>query len=72
MQHMIDKSNTGFLNVEDVQRRLGIGRSSAYALVRSKGFPRVHVGSRIIIPENLFTRWVEARAQCTKETQRHG
>ena len=48
--------------VEDIQQLLGIGRNSAYNLVKQDGFPRVRVGSRIIIPADLFHAWVEQQA----------
>ncbi len=52
-----------FYRVEDIQRMMGISRASAYDLTRSKGFPSIRVGARIIIPADLFQRWVEAQAQ---------
>ena len=72
MQPVTDNTPRGFLRVEDVQRRLGIGRNSAYILVNSKGFPRIHVGSRIIIPADLFERWIDQQAECPKGAMRHG
>ena len=45
--------------VADIQRLLGIGRSSAYNLVASDGFPHITVGNRIIIPVNHFNDWVD-------------
>jgi predicted DNA-binding transcriptional regulator AlpA len=47
-----------FLQVSDIQKMMGISRASAYALVRRKGFPKITVGKRIIIPCDLFNEWV--------------
>lgn len=48
--------------VEDVQQILGIGRNSAYSLIKQKGFPAIRVGSRIVIPSDLFHAWVQQQA----------
>ena len=47
------------LSVKDLAQVMGISRSGAYNLVRSYGFPRVIVGSRILIPKDKFLRWLE-------------
>ena len=51
-----------FLQVEDVQKLLGISRASAYSLVKQKGFPHIRVGNRIVIPHDLFNEWVTKTA----------
>jgi excisionase family DNA binding protein len=48
--------------VEDIQRLLGIGRNSAYGLIKQDGFPCIRVGSRVIIPSDLFHAWVSEQA----------
>ena len=45
--------------VADIQQLLGIGRSSAYKLIATDGFPHITVGNRIIIPSNRFNEWVD-------------
>ena len=45
--------------VADIQQLLGIGRSSAYKLIATEGFPYITVGNRIIIPVNRFNEWVD-------------
>ena len=55
-----------FYSVEDIQHLLGIGRNSAYRLVRGKGFPSFFVGNRIIIPTDLFQNWVTQQAEKRK------
>ena len=47
-----------FYQVDDVQKMLGISRASAYALVKQKGFPCIRVGNRLVIPADLFSKWV--------------
>ena len=47
-----------FLQVNDIQKMMGISKASAYALVKKKGFPHIDVGNRIVIPFDLFNEWV--------------
>jgi len=47
-----------FLQVNDIQKMMGISKASAYALVKEKGFPRIEVGNRIVIPFDLFNEWI--------------
>ena len=47
-----------FFQVGDIQEMMGISRASAYALVKRKGFPRIEVGKRIVVPCDLFNEWV--------------
>ena len=60
----LDDNDRGitFLQVPDIQKMMGISRASAYALVKSKGFPHIIVGNRIVIPFDLFNKWVEESA----------
>ena len=51
-----------FLQVNDIQKMMGVSRASAYALVKQKGFPRITVGKRIIIPFDLFNEWIVKNA----------
>ena len=51
-----------FFQVGDIQGMMGISRASAYALVKQKGFPRIRVGNRIVIPCDLFNEWVAKAA----------
>ena len=41
------------LTAPEVGEVLGISRASAYELVRSKGFPRMKIGTRILVPAEL-------------------
>lgn len=64
MQQAAEKKPVpAFYTVDDMRRILGIGRNSAYGLVNKKGFPCVRVGSRIVIPADLFHEWVARQAQ---------
>lgn len=49
---------SAFYQVDDIQKMMGISRASAYSLVNQKGFPRIRIGNRIVIPCDLFNEWV--------------
>ena len=51
------------LSVPEVGEVLGISRAGAYELVRSKGFPKVKIGNRIVIPKDKFIRWIEDQTE---------
>lgn len=49
-----------FLSVPTVSDILGISPSSCYELMRTKGFPKLRIGSRIVVPRDNLKIWVEA------------
>lgn len=50
------------LNADTVKDVLGISISSAYELMKEKGFPSLKIGSRIVVPKDKFIEWVERNA----------
>ena len=52
-----------FLNAETVADILGVSISSAYELMHEPGFPTLKVGSRMVVPEERFIRWVRAQVE---------
>ena len=46
------------LSVPQLAAVLNISRSSAYALVRSEGFPALKIGSRIVVPKDKLLCWI--------------
>jgi predicted DNA-binding transcriptional regulator AlpA len=54
------KSTT--MNADDVARELGISRSLAYAIMKSRGFPSMRIGvKRIICYRKDFEQWLAAQ-----------
>ncbi len=47
------------LSVPEVGEVLGISRAGAYELVRSKGFPHMKIGTRILISRDKFLAWID-------------
>jgi excisionase family DNA binding protein len=62
-QSVDNAANPAFYTVRDVQKLLGVGRNNAYNLVRQKGFPAIYVGNRIVIPSDLFQKWVAEQSE---------
>lgn len=47
------------MNADDVARELGISRSLAYCVMKSRGFPSMRIGvKRIICCREDFERWL--------------
>ena len=53
------------LTVPEVGEVLGISRAKAYELARSKGFPSMRIGTRILVPRDKLIRWID------KQTEAH-
>ena len=47
------------LTAPEVSEVLGISRAAAYGLVRSKGFPHLKGGTRILVPRDKFLIWID-------------
>lgn len=48
-----------FFSIKELQNILGIGKNTAYKLTQIKGFPKIQIGNKIIIPKNQFNKWIE-------------
>ena len=51
------------LTAPEVGEVLGISRASAYELVRSRGFPSVRIGTRIIVPKDKLIAWINEQVE---------
>ena len=51
------------LSAPDVAQVLGISRAGAYNLLRSKGFPTVHIGKRMIVPKDKLLAWLDKQTE---------
>lgn len=50
------------LTVEEAARRLGIGRSLAWRLVRSGELPSVRLGRLVRVPQRALLTWLERQS----------
>ena len=48
------------LSVPDLTDALGISRARAYELVKSEGFPTLHIGNRILVPKEELVAWIKS------------
>ena len=55
------------LTAPEVGEVLGISRAAAYELVRSKGFPHIRIGTRILVPKDKF---ISTRRRITRKSMR--
>lgn len=51
------------LTAPEVGEVLGISRAGAYELVRSRGFPCIKIGTRILVPKDKFLAWIDAQPE---------
>lgn len=49
-------------SVSEAARALGVSRPTLYKILERPDFPKVRVGSRIVIPRSLFISWLEKEA----------
>lgn len=47
------------LTVSELQTVLGVGRSTAYELCNSDGFPSFRIGKKILINAEKLKEWIE-------------
>lgn len=46
-------------DVADLQSVLGIGRETAYALMRNRSFPSIRVGRRFMVEKTALQDWLK-------------
>lgn len=51
------------LSVPEVAIVLGISRAAAYELTRSKDFPSLRIGTRIVVPKDKFINWINRKVE---------
>ena len=51
------------LRVRQVSEILGISETNAYKLMRSKGFPTIRVGRRMIVPRDRLVLWMDKQTE---------
>lgn len=46
------------LTVKDIQEKLHLGKNNTYKLISQKGFPKIVIGKKILIPEIQFEKYI--------------
>lgn len=54
------------MSVSEVTEALGVSLPVGYSIVKSKGFPSIRLGKRIIVPRKAFEDWLENQSHNTK------
>jgi excisionase family DNA binding protein len=47
------------IGVREAARLLGIGRDTAYTLIREGRLPAIHIGRRVLVPRAALERWID-------------
>ena len=55
---MIDKQDPVLYNVNDIQRIFQIGRSKAYQLLSSSGFPTIKLNKKLLVEKSKLEEWI--------------
>lgn len=50
------------LSIPEAAEVIGISKTKMYELARTKGFPTIQVGKRILVSAKGLERWVEEQA----------
>ena len=51
------------LTAPEVGEVLGISRAAAYELVRTKDFPSMRIGTRILVPKDKLIAWINEQVE---------
>jgi len=50
---------TETITPKEIAARLGISTAYAYRMIKQKQLPGIRIGRRVIVPSDLFNRWLE-------------
>lgn len=50
-------------DMNSLQQVLPLGKNNLYNLVHSKGFPKITIGRRILIPKKALEQWLSEASQ---------
>lgn len=53
------EQSTRVLDVKGLQIALGIGKDTAYSLMRSQAFPSMRLGRRYVVRKEAFEAWLK-------------
>ena len=54
-----DRCVQKLLTVKDVQYILNVGRTTAYQLMRSSGFPTLRINNRLLVSQEALEKWIQ-------------
>ncbi len=47
------------INADQLAAVLGVSHAQAYVLMRSKGFPTIHIGKRMVVHRDKLMQWMD-------------
>ena len=50
------------MSVQELAQQMGISLPKAYELVKEPEFPKIHIGTRILIPMEGFQNWLRKKS----------
>ncbi|WAM36951.1 helix-turn-helix domain-containing protein [Caldicellulosiruptor acetigenus] len=59
IQHQEEEIERVTYTINEIAKILGISYKLAARLVHMKGFPKIQIGRRIVIPKQLFLDWLK-------------
>lgn len=59
---MIDNNNIILYTVDDIQAIFKIGRSKAYQLMSSSGFPSMRLNKKLLVEKSKLEDWVSKQS----------
>lgn len=62
---MIDSNEPKLYTIDDIQRIFKIGRTKAYQLMNSDGFPSFRLNKKLYISEQNLNEWVSKTCRKT-------
>ncbi|OMD78242.1 hypothetical protein BSK50_10870 [Paenibacillus odorifer] len=46
------------IGIKDIMSKMGIGRDSAYMIIKRKEFHAIKIGRRYLVHEEVFDKWL--------------
>lgn len=53
------KEESLYISVSLAAKRIGVGKDTMYSMTRLEGFPCVRIGTRRVIHQERFDKWME-------------
>lgn len=57
--------NIEYLTVQELQKKLKLGKTNTYKLISQKNFPKIKIGRKILIPENELDEYMNNHIKTT-------
>lgn len=55
------------ISVQELAQEMGISLPKAYELVKQPSFPKIRIGTRILIPMDAYKQWLLEQITCHQD-----